>query len=442
MNDNLRMKRITESNYTNIENIITTSSNVLSELSTITNAVDAFRKKFPPMYNWVCAHIPLIIAAALYEGNRSKSERYFCINIICANLREFARKLSEDQEFLNRLNEYISNPTLITKTGLSSFSSIMQSVIERAQGNLLQQFPDKLKLIEKLFQYIDSPPIFSLLYFFTGAGNQFVVKFLDNELFIDQFFAYIGRFPNQILRLTTNLVHSIDPCSPCFKHLTRDCHLDIFMNIAISNNIFSSLQAFRLLFLMCAIVADLDIDDDEEEDNPLNVCEFIIGNIDRICAFITELPFTPSDVSASELLIGVIPAMDEIPDTIYNTAKFFFEMMFKYPHHSELHLCCYRLFGALVEKDSNVFDRVDIRPKIIEAYQIYKDNCQCVFWGHLHELTKFVTKLNPKTECPGWNEYLENVYRKKERLISQPYGGRAPKNMARDINFLNNIDIF
>lgn len=436
-------------NFQNILSIINQSKNVIADLSAAGNTIIAFRRQFPPLMLYIKSHIIEITKIALLEVTvDNKSERDFCFMILCSNVPAFDLSLSTNHQFLIKISDFITKTQNFNFDALASFSFIMHSLITNTNGYILVGIPNREEFIGKLFNLIEYRPIFSLLFFITDEGKQYVTEFLDTDIFATYLFKFIDKFPRRVFQLLLNLVKTSKADSKFMKCVMQADNLSTVYNIAITSNYqFTSTKAFNFLIEACKVFSnceDEDSDEYEEEEEKKCCCifEFLIEKIPNLCQFICKDPFIMSHSPACKLLISVIPQTKEIPKDVYDTVKNLFEEIFKYPHHSFLHFSCCKLFSAILEKDQNVFKKIDIREKILWANKTFINDIRCVFWGHLYQLTKMIidSKTNFDQDCPGWDDYVNTTFQIQDKIISSPYGGVLPKD-KRGQDFLSTIII-
>lgn len=435
-------------NFQNITTIINESKNVLSDLSSAENTIIAFRRQYPPLMIYIKSHIVEITEIALLEKPvENKTQRDFCFMILCTSVPAFDLYLSTNHQFLMKISDFISNIQKHTFDALASFSFIMHSLIKSSNGYILVGIPDKAEFIGKIFNLINYRPIYSLLFFITDEGKKYVSEFLDTDLFASHLFNSIDKFPRRVLELLLNLVKSSKAESSFMKSVIEKDHLSTIYNIATkSKYTFTSSKAFNLLIETCNIFSNTDEDsyeyEEEEEESCPCIFEFLIEKIPDLCNFICKDPFVLSHSPACKLLIHIIPKTKEIPKDIYNTAENLFGQIFKYPHHSLLHIHCCKIFSTILEKDKNVFNKIDIREKIVWANKTLINDIGCVFWGPLYQLTKMIidSKTSFDSDCNGWDDYINKIFKEQDRIISSPYGGVLPKD-KRGQDFLSTIII-
>ncbi|OHT16125.1 hypothetical protein TRFO_13451 [Tritrichomonas foetus] len=420
------MDNFTGESFDNLVSILNESSSILNDLSNASNTILAFRKQFPPLINWIMSHLSEITDIALYEKEYdSPSIQKFCLTILCYKSPAFGTILSSNRQFLLKMNTFISRVETKTKCGLISFSAIFESQIKNSNGFVIKSFPEKQQLLDKLFNHIDNNSIFSLLYFLTESGQCLVYEFLEDCKFTKKILENTKIHPTKMLLLLTNVVSNIKLDSVILDEILDIKSLDIIFDLAILNkDVHVSHKAFNLLLELCKVCSDID-ESYEEDDFP--VFEYIIQKADDISCFIQKEPFNLAKHPACELLVGVIPAIEELPQCIYDVAKNLFMRMFLHPYHSILHCSCLKLFEAIAEKDDELFLKIDIREKIVEAF-IFEDELN-MFKGHLHDFTKLMRKCNSdyENECMGWSNYIREIFQVKETIRNGPFGGKVPK---------------
>ncbi|OHT06923.1 hypothetical protein TRFO_24971 [Tritrichomonas foetus] len=465
-------------NFQNINELISRQDCTISLLAQSDKIRLAFRKGHSILIDFLAARISEILDIVFGKQQCDNDNvPSLCLFFLTTPCSAFTSKILDSPVFFQKMREFIysdSNKEEIPVNGLIAFSRIMEFYIQNSNGFILKTFSLHEKYSEsedtsnitennnqkndeknenqddliscskhffsRILSLISNSGVYSLLYYISDHGHQATIDYLEQ---IDASRLIFERIPenddiviSRCLVLLTNLVSSGLPTSPLTRCLVDQDILEKILQIAItSKSQIVSSQAFSLLLETCGLFDEeendeIDGSDDSYESNEDShlVDDFLFEKIPTICDYIkNELPFCSAKAVATDLLVGLLLKVDEVPELIMSLASYLFHQMFETPTRSTLHCSVLALFEAILDKTIAIYDVCDIRPAIVDAFK-RRDQIQASYWGHLHMIASRYLNSGMKlgNECEGWDEYVENEYQRIQDKIDADYGGPLP----------------
>ena len=432
---------VSNDNFENIKSVIENSQVPLNDLALETNVFLAFRKLYQPLIKFILSQITEITDITLYETEMyPEKTRHFFLNILAYRSPGFATMLSNNRKFLLKMNAFISRIETISEKGLSIFSIIMESLIKTTNGMILMNFPEKNEFVDKLLIHINSSSIFSLIQTMAECGGPNIYKLFDGSKLTQKLISdeMIEKSLVKSLILLKSIVNHANLDSELMARILDDANLEKIFDIALNNkDCTANTKAFDLLLEICKVCADVDESECEEEDE-FHIFGMIMERIPEICGFITKEQFNRAKYPACELLVGILPALEELTEDFYHLLDNLFNQMIQKPNLSILNCAFMKILYAVINHDESLFQKLDFRTKIVEVYnnkssitqnQYSERELTFLIGGYLHEITSLIRKQNIEflQECAGWDDYINTIFLNEEKIITTQYGGPVPK---------------
>lgn len=427
------------SSCSNISVMLESQACSLMDLLKESNIQTAIKRRIPNLAEYLAGNVGQLVDIALGAEKTNSSIQYMCFSIIVTQVKSLTSLLISSDIFLQHLNDFISNNKDIDENGATGFARIFKFVINQTNGEVLNQWPERTELFQRIVNHMDHIAIHYLLDDITSDARKTVVTFLEDCNATTVLLSNISndlRKDKKLYLYLTNLISIIEIDSPLLSIFENTDKMNEIYDLAFTTtNAQLSSQIFIFLDRLTEQI-DYDIDDessnqDSENQDPLidSVVQLGKGKINQICDFLKkDTPFLGNKDNAIRLLRTLLLHSESIPEIVFEYGEILFEQFFENPAHTILHHSFISLFDTIStdsERCIKFINSLNIKYKILEAFE-KRDQINAAYWGILFDLSNKVEELVPSKEEDDWQKFKESTIAKIQSVISNSYGGKLP----------------
>ncbi|OHT05592.1 hypothetical protein TRFO_26593 [Tritrichomonas foetus] len=423
----------------------------LVDILTDDNLKIAFKKRIPKLVDFLLDNIDQIIDIALgvevidqdiLTQNEMKS---VCFSLIVNQVKSFTGLLISNDSFLSHLDSFITNDKEIDEDSVTGFARIFQFLLQQSNGNILNRWPNRDYLYEKILKHHDKIAVHVLLEDLSNDGRKPVVAFLEDNHASNVLLDFIHNNMNQgtilknikLFNYLANIVSGIEIDSPLlFAFESVDTMKEIYELAINTPNRQLSAQIFNFLN---KVAEQCDIDDgderneeEEEEEDPLitSVIKYGYNNLENIIEHIQKrTPFLSDCEHATRLVNTILLRSEMIPQCVYDYTRYLFEGIFENPAHSILHQSFSMLFEIIMTEQDKCSEFVKNCNMKYRIQEVYEKRYQIIanYWGLLFNLSNKINDIiSTNKDDEDWQNFKNIVLTKTQTILNVEYGGKLP----------------
>lgn len=424
---------------TNISVMLESEACSLMDLLKESNIQTALKKRIPNLAEYLANNAGHLVDIALGAEKTSLDVQFICFSIIVTQVKTLTSLLISNDNFLQHLNNFISNNKDIDENGATGFARIFKFVLNQTNGEILNRWPERTELFQRMVAHIDHIAIHYLLDDLTSDARKTVVAFLEDSNASSVLLSNISndvRKSKKLYLYLTNLISIIEIDSPLLSVFENAQKVNEIYDLALTTN--NAQLSSQVFIFLDRLTEQIDYDIDEETSNqelenqdPLidSVIQLGKTKIDQICEFLKKgTPFLGNKDNAIRLLRTLLLHSESIPEIVFEYCEILFEQFFEKPAHSILHHSFISIFDTIstdAERCLKFIKSSNIKHRILEAFE-KRDQINAAYWGILFDLSNKVEELDPSKEEDDWQKFKESTIAKTQSIIINSYGGKLP----------------
>lgn len=424
---------------TNISVMLDSQTCSLVDLLKESNIQTALKKRIPNLAEYLADNAGQLVDIALGTEKTNTNIQFMCFSIIVTQVKSLTSLLLSSDSFLQHLNDFISNNKDIDENGATGFARIFKFIINQTNGEILNRWPERTELFQKIINHMGHIAIHYLLDDITSDARKTVVTFLEDCNATTVLLSNVSndfRKTKKLYLYLTNLISIIEIDSPLLSLFENTDKMNEIFDLALSTN--NAQLSSQIFIFLDRLAEQIDYDTDEESSNqelenqdPLvdSVIQLGKNRINQICEFLNnDSPFLGNKENAMRLLRTLLLHSDSISENVFEYGEKLFNLLFENPAHSILHASFLSFFDTLStdpEKCLKFIKSSNIKNRIIEAFE-KRDQTNASYWGILFDLCIKIEELSPSKDEDDWQKFKESVIDKTQSIINNGYGGKLP----------------
>lgn len=397
----------------------------------------ALKKQSQKLIEFFIQNIKRLTYIALgFEPTTKLEVKASALKVILSQNHSFKAAILYNQDFLECLNQFISSDEEHETHDLTSFCRIIQWIISSTNCQILEVFPEREKLFERLFKYVKYSSINDLIDFITNDGRKIIVSFLEICNVTEVLLSLISdnEYTNEkIFSSLSNIMASIEVDSPLLTPFENPNVMVSILDRALNTST-STKCSSKIFQFMIEIIHHCQYDDEKEETNPTDplyetVYLFIKNKIPDITQYImNDKKFLIDKNSAVELITTILSDLNQLPPCFTDLCVYLFNSMLLYPCHSFLHHSFFMVFETAMNH-INILKKIiglaSMKTRIINQFD-QKDAILASYWGTLYQLAININGKLDNSEDEMWNHFYSTTIASIKEKIASSYGGPMP----------------
>ena len=363
------------------------------------------------------------------ESREIVSTAYYCLTTQTPRFTSF---LTTDRSYVAGLVDFLSRTETPTKYNLIAISGLLRSIVDKSNGFVFINVPDKPKLFQDLLRHISEPSVLNCIVEIAENKGQPVIQFFEAAAATTQLLDRIKSATDADQK--TKLLFLLKTvCQACLMSQRliepildlQNCEF-IYQLMMEDENTWARQYAAALLVVL--IKAKVE-DETRCEDLIIAFAGWLETKtralVERIC---TGDEYDPTKSSMVAMIVQL--NMDErpVPECVGNLCKYLLDMTFKFEGNTILHNDFLAIFQTSW-REIELIKRCNLLHRIPEAFAFYRSN-HAVYWNILYSVTELIApevRAGKMGNVPlGWIKFVEETWKPMDKVISGKYGGDLP----------------
>lgn len=336
----------------------------------------------------------LVVAALNTDQKLTPEEQHLYDLVLRTYAERTAAQTMKNKEFINHILSLASDVNT-PRTTLLCIAEIFASIFKNQSDQTIYSLTEYENFFESLLPNIDYTPIFDILRSLSAISSRAMTYYLDKINMPQTLFDKLVETQNyRIGIILANVCSAANHKSHSIINFCNEKTLDKILTMAVeSEDVTFSCSCLKVLFSLLLQIEFVDAsfdDDDEPQQNPLVALEkFFIDNFERFIKFVMDdREFTANKGLASQIIVRLIPFMEQPPEICDELIIKLFNMTIANPTKSMIHNALLSIFEALKLSDykfDNFEKTCDAKITIAKLFR-QRHFSLANYWAQLHRI--------------------------------------------------------